>query len=587
LQRIRNIGVGLRLAIAFGLLAALLVAVIGVALENSSQEDRARAEIVSGTPLGRHVLAAKFHAADFNGSQVSYALEAVSGLPGATDDASGSREQYLLDSARFRASLKTIEADPLTAAQRADVRELRADYEKFAALDETIIALYRDGTPESAQKATGLLLKDGVAAFDAIASSADRLTALSIKELSSHEAAADRAAGRAHTLTLVGGGLALLLAAALSIVITRSITRPLGQAVNVLREVADGDLTRRTDADAKDEVGQMGAALNQTLDRFSAALTGIADGSSTLSAASEELSAVSQQMSGATEETAAQAASVSAAAEQVSQSIQSVSAGAGELGISIQEISASTNDAARVANDAVLVAESTNETVLRLGAGAAEIGEVIKVITSIAEQTNLLALNATIEAARAGEAGKGFAVVASEVKDLARKTARSSEEISQKIGAIQADTEHAVEAIGRIAAVIREISGIQTVIAASVEEQAATTSEIGRSVTEAAAGSADIATNITGVAETAQSTTQGAGDTHRAAEELAALAGELLRLVSQFHLVERVPAATGLAESGPQYGAPRRDGNGTGTGNGNGNGNGARKSLPAPAVHRT
>ena len=258
MQRIRNIGVGLRLAIAFGLLAALLVAVIGVALGNSSQEDRARAEIVNGTPLGRHVLAAKFHAADFNGSQVSYALEAVSGLPGATDDSSGSRRQYLLDSARFRASLETIKADPLTPAERAEVRTLDAGYEKFAALDATIISLYRDGTPESARIATGLLLKDGVEAFDSMATSADRLTALSVKALSNDEAAADRAASRAHTLTLVGGGLALLLAAALSIVITRSITRPLGQAVDVLREVADGDLTRRTDADAKDEVGQMG-----------------------------------------------------------------------------------------------------------------------------------------------------------------------------------------------------------------------------------------------------------------------------------------------------------------------------------------
>src|SRR6202040_1483793 len=105
----------------------------------------------------------------------------------------------------------------------------------------------------------------------------------------------------------------------------------------------------------------------------------------------------------------------------------SVSGGAGELGISIQEISASTHDAARVANDAVAVAHSTNETVLQLGVGAAEVGEVIKIITSIAEQTNLLALNATIEAARAGEAGKGFAVVASEVKDLAKETARATE----------------------------------------------------------------------------------------------------------------------------------------------------------------
>jgi methyl-accepting chemotaxis protein len=179
-----------------------------------------------------------------------------------------------------------------------------------------------------------------------------------------------------------------------------------------------------------------------------------------------------------------------------------------------------------------------------LGASSAEIGEVIKVITSIAEQTNLLALNATIEAARAGEAGKGFAVVANEVKDLARKTARSSEKIGENISAIQRDTHEAVAAIGEITSIIRQISDIQSVVAASVEEQAATTNEIARSVGEAAAGSNEIADNITGVADTARGTTQGAAETHGSAAELARFANQQLALVGQFQLIDqKQPAA--------------------------------------------
>ena len=161
---------------------------------------------------------------------------------------------------------------------------------------------------------------------------------------------------------------------------------------------------------------------------------------------------------------------------------------------------------------------------------------MIKVITSIAQQTNLLALNATIEAARAGEAGKGFAVVANEVKELAKATAKATEDIGQKIEAIQGDTKGAVAAIREISAIINQINDIQSTIASAVEEQTATTNEISRNVTEAAKGSAEITQNIAGVAQAAQETTVGAAETHRAAAELSRMAAELHRLVDRFRI---------------------------------------------------
>ena len=185
------------------------------------------------------------------------------------------------------------------------------------------------------------------------------------------------------------------------------------------------------------------------------------------------------------------------------------------------------------AKEAVSVAGSANETIKTLGESSVEIGKVIKVITSIAQQTNLLALNATIEAARAGEAGKGFAVVANEVKELAKQTAQATEDISQRIEAIQTGSEGAVEAIGKVSTIIGTINDISSTIAAAVEEQTVTTNEITRNVSEASRGSSEIAENIGGVATAANNTSQGASETLGAAKELAGMPAKLQQLVEQ------------------------------------------------------
>ncbi len=153
----------------------------------------------------------------------------------------------------------------------------------------------------------------------------------------------------------------------------------------------------------------------------------------------------------------------------------------------------------------------------KLGESSAEIGQVIKVITSIAQQTNLLALNATIEAARAGEAGKGFAVVANEVKELAKQTAKATEDISQRIATIQTDAKGAVKAIETISGVINKGNDISGTIATAVEEQSATTNEMSRNALEAAKGAGEIASSITGVAQTARGTFSGAEESQNAA----------------------------------------------------------------------
>ncbi len=319
--------------------------------------------------------------------------------------------------------------------------------------------------------------------------------------------------------------------------------------LEVVNAAAQGDLTREVPVKGTDAIGQIGSGLEMLFSDLRLSVGGIAQTATTLAGAAEELTASSDSMSTSARETSTQAGVVSAASTQVTSNIATVAAAAEEMNSSIAEIARNVTEVARVAAQAVNVVSQTNVTVAKLGASSAEIGSVTKVIASIAQQTNLLALNATIEAARAGEMGKGFAVVAGEVKELAKGTARATEDITGRITAIQEDAERAVSAIQQIGQIIAQISDMQGAIASAVEEQTVTTREIGRNVVEASKGSDEITRNITGVADAARSTSDGARDTLSASGELARMAAELQQLVAKFRI-----EAGGMAGRG----APRR-----------------------------
>ncbi|MDP9184340.1 MAG: methyl-accepting chemotaxis protein, partial [Actinomycetota bacterium] len=372
------------------------------------------------------------------------------------------------------------------------------------------------------------------AAFDGFTTSLDAVNQQILADSNDSLDAARSGAARARAILIVLSVLAIGGVFIASRLVADGIVQPLEQAVAGLRRLAAADLTGHVEVRGEDEVATLATSFNSAIDDMSGLVSSLRASATTLASSSEELSATSTQMGASAEETSVQANAVSVAAEQVSANVNTVAASTEEMSVSIREIAANATEAADVASQAVGTAENATQTVSKLGASSAEIGEVIKVITEIAEQTNLLALNATIEAARAGEAGKGFAVVANEVKELAKATASATDDIGQRIVAIQADAGAAVIAIEEISEVIARISDIQTMIASAIEEQHATTNEITRHVTEAATGANEIAASITGVAQAAQDTSSGAASTQVSARDLAELADELNRSVMRF-----------------------------------------------------
>ena len=332
-------------------------------------------------------------------------------------------------------------------------------------------------------------------------------------------------------------GASIFFSSLIVYVVLQSVKRPLASLQKTILEMADSKLnTSVENTNLNNEVGEMAKAIQVLQTNLQQSFKAIGANSTSVATSSEELAAVSMQMSSNAEETAAQAKVVADAADKMSSNTQMVATGIEEMSASIREISLSTVQASTVANQAVDVAKSTNVTMSKLGKSTMEIGNVLKVISSIAEQTNLLALNATIEAARAGELGKGFAVVANEVKELARQTAKATEEIGGSISVMQADAKGALASIEEITAIINKMNEISGIIASAVEEQAATTAEINRNVSEAATGSTEIAKNIKSVADAAKSTTEGASNSQQAASDLSKIAVDLEGAVAKFKL---------------------------------------------------
>ena len=331
--------------------------------------------------------------------------------------------------------------------------------------------------------------------------------------------------------------ICFILSFYIALYVRKSITSPLNNTKKYINDLAESRLNGNIDGiDYVGVTGQIASSVLVLQQNLRHAIKEISDNSMVISSSSEELAAVSAQLNSYAEESSSQAHAVANTSASVSQSTQVVASSAEEFSASIREISINAMEASNVANKAVQIASNTNSQMAKLRNSSVEIGAVLGVISGIAEQTNLLALNATIEAASAGELGKGFAVVANEVKELARSTAKATNEIGNSINTIQSDAKSAIESLEEITQIINKISDISNVIAAAVEEQAATVGEISRSIFTSAAGSSAITQNIQGVADSSGKITQGSAEIQSSSVELARVSSQLRALVSRFEL---------------------------------------------------
>ncbi|QEY57931.1 methyl-accepting chemotaxis protein [Pseudomonas sp. C27(2019)] len=328
---------------------------------------------------------------------------------------------------------------------------------------------------------------------------------------------------------------------------TLASLRSLGR---VMDKVADGDLTAHFTVQSRDELGELGGAFNQTVQRIHGLLGQVNNTVVDVEGQAVRVERVSAQSSQAVDQQRAQIELVATAMNEMSATSQEVANSAATAVSNAQSVNNETV-AGRVSVEQQVssiqkLAQEIDSSVLvinQLASNSKSIGQVLDVIKSIAEQTNLLALNAAIEAARAGEQGRGFAVVADEVRHLARRTQQSTAEIEQMIGQLHSGVSSAVKVMNSSHLMANETVAQSADVQAALDNILAAVGMIVGQVQQIAAAAEqqtavahDIDQNIVQINQTGELTAQGADETAQASQDMSVQVEQLKTLISTFKL---------------------------------------------------
>ncbi|KZR60122.1 methyl-accepting chemotaxis protein [Pseudobacillus badius] len=443
----------------------------------------------------------------------------------------------------FEATLADYEQTKLTDEESVLYKKLPSALEEYYLLLDQAIELARKNDVKNYMKLHSKFKQAG----DHVEGTLQELIDMNIELAKQKEIEGNQVVSSSRNLTMFIICLSILLSIGLGYFIARIIGRPLHNMVSVVEAVAKGDLSKRIDIEAKDEVGKLGREVNTMVGNLKALISSVSQNAEQVAAASEELSVSAEQTSQATNQISSTMLQVADGTEKQVRSMQETSRIVSEMSAGVEEVSASSQNVSAAAelsldkagegkgsvqtavNQMNLINETVNTlgtVIVELGERSKQIGHITDVITGISGQTNLLALNAAIEAARAGEHGSGFAVVADEVRKLAEQSSNSAQEIAALVTWIQSETSKAVSEMEKAKKEVREgITAVETAggsfehIYQSVGDVAAQTEKVTATIEQVAAGVQTIVRSVDSITEVTEMNAAGTQEVSAATEE--------------------------------------------------------------------
>ncbi|GAB3410516.1 methyl-accepting chemotaxis protein [Erwinia aphidicola] len=419
MSSLKNMRVGVRLGAAFGLVILLLIIVSATAIIKTSNINHSIDSIISDRYTKVRL---SFDVRDGVNDQIKFlrgmVLDAAN--PGANDKRFTQLEAATAKTDAAIDKIAKLQTTPVGIQKIKDVKAAAALFEQDKR-DLLDLVRARDIT-----NATEVVLRKITttqnAFLDIVVAFADSQSG----QLQAEGVKAVKDGSTAIKITLIFSALAMIAAVLLGYFLTRSIVRPLREAVKIAENVAAGDLRSAIHVTSTDETGQLMQALKNMNENLLKIVYEVRSGTDLIANASSEISAGNMDLSARTEQQASSLEETASAMEQITSTVKQNADNARQA----NQLAAQASQVALQSGDAVKQVVSTMEMI---NGSSKKIVDIISVIDGIAFQTNILALNAAVEAARAGEQGRGFAVVASEVRSLAQRSASAAKEIAQLI----------------------------------------------------------------------------------------------------------------------------------------------------------